>query len=78
MSRSGRSKVTRATPVRGRRTLSVSIKDLRRGLTPSGVRGIDVLIRERCTECDWPVVALRIGSDHVHLFVEAHPEHSPS
>ncbi|WP_261570593.1 IS200/IS605 family transposase [Frankia gtarii] len=47
---------------------------------PSGPdRGrLDVLIRGRCAECDWPVVALGIEPDRVHLFVEAHPEHSPS
>nr|WP_261576456.1 helix-turn-helix domain-containing protein [Frankia gtarii] len=28
--------------------------------------------------CDWPVVVLGIEPDRVHLFVEAHPEHSPS
>lgn len=36
------------------------------------------LIRAKCAEHDWPIVALEIMPDHVHLFVKAHPKHSPS
>ncbi|WP_328591833.1 transposase [Candidatus Frankia alpina] len=38
----------------------------------------DEQVRAECAEHDWPVVALEIELDHVHLFVEAHPLHSPS
>ena len=38
----------------------------------------DTLIRAKCAEHDWPVIALEIMPDHVHLFVKAHPKHSPS
>jgi putative transposase len=38
----------------------------------------DALIRVRCAEHDWPVIALDIEPDHVRLFVKAHPKHSPS
>lgn len=38
----------------------------------------DELIRAKCAEHDWPIVALEIMPDHVHLFVKAHPKHSPS
>lgn len=36
------------------------------------------LIRAKCAEHDWPIVALDIEPDHVHLFVKTHPKHSPS
>ncbi len=36
------------------------------------------LIRAKCDEHDWPVVALEVMPDHVHLFVKAHPSDSPS
>ncbi|OHV45376.1 transposase [Parafrankia soli] len=36
------------------------------------------LVRERCAERDWSVIALEVMPDHVHLFVKAHPKHSPS
>lgn len=36
------------------------------------------LIRAKCAEHDWTVVALDIEPDHVHLFVKTHPKHSPS
>jgi REP element-mobilizing transposase RayT len=36
------------------------------------------LIRARASEHGWPIAALEIMSDHVHLFVKAHPSHSPS
>ena len=38
----------------------------------------EALIREKCAEHDWPVVALEVMPDHVHLFVKAHPKDSPS
>jgi putative transposase len=36
------------------------------------------LIRAKCAEHDWTVIALDIEPDHVHLFVKTHPKHSPS
>jgi putative transposase len=39
---------------------------------------LETLIRQKCAEHDWPIVALEIEPDHVHLFVKAHPKHSPS
>ncbi|KDA44876.1 transposase, partial [Frankia sp. BMG5.23] len=39
---------------------------------------LDGLIREKCAEHDWLIVALEIEPDHVHLFVKAHPKHAPS
>jgi putative transposase len=36
------------------------------------------LIRAKASEHGWPVVALEIMPDHVHLFVTAHPSGSPS
>ncbi|OHV22415.1 transposase [Parafrankia soli] len=38
----------------------------------------DELIRQMCAEHDGTVVALEVMPGQVHLFVEAHPEHSPS
>lgn len=38
----------------------------------------EALIRAKCAEHDWPVIALEVMPDHVHLFVKAHPKHSPS
>jgi len=38
----------------------------------------EALIREKCAEYDWSIVALEVMPDHVHLFVKAHPKHSPS
>jgi putative transposase len=43
----------------------------------TGVR-CDELIRARCVEHDWTIIALEVMPDHVHLFVKAHPKHSPS
>nr|WP_308203399.1 transposase [Frankia gtarii] len=37
----------------------------------------DEPVRAECAEHEWPVVALGIEPDHVRLFVEAHPLHSP-
>jgi len=36
------------------------------------------LIRSKCAEHDWSIIALEVMPDHVHLFVKAHPRHSPS
>lgn len=38
----------------------------------------EALIRAKCADHDWAVVALEVMPDHVHLFVKAHPKHSPS
>lgn len=38
----------------------------------------DELIRSKCAEHDWQIVALEIMADRVYLFVKAHPKHSPS
>lgn len=38
----------------------------------------DRLIRDKCAESDWLVIALEVMADHVHVFVKAHPKHSPS
>lgn len=36
------------------------------------------LLRAKCAEHDWPIVALEIMPDQVRLSVKAHPKHSPS
>jgi putative transposase len=38
----------------------------------------EALIRDKCAEHDWPVIALEVMPDQVHLLVKAHPRHSPS
>lgn len=38
----------------------------------------DELIRAKCAEHAWTIVSLQVMPDHVHLFVRAHPKHSPS
>jgi putative transposase len=38
----------------------------------------DRLIRDKCAEYDWPVIALEVMPDHIHLFVKADRRHSPS
>ena len=38
----------------------------------------EALIRAKCAEHDWLIVALEVMPDHVHLFVKAHPKHSPA
>lgn len=38
----------------------------------------DELIRAKCAERDWSIIALEVMPDHVHLFVKAHPSDSPS
>jgi putative transposase len=37
-----------------------------------------VLIGQKCDEHGWTIVALEVMPDHVHLFVKANPEASPS
>ena len=36
------------------------------------------LIRAKCAEHGWQVIALEVMPDHVHLFVKARPKDSPS
>ena len=36
------------------------------------------LIRAKCAERGWQVIALEVMPDHVHLFVKAHPTDSPA
>lgn len=50
----------------------------RKVLTDAVASRCEALIREKCAEHDWPIVALEVMPDHVHLFVKAHPRHSPS
>lgn len=38
----------------------------------------DELIRAKCAEHDWAIVALEIMPDHVHLFVKTHLTDSPA
>jgi putative transposase len=38
----------------------------------------DELIRVKCAEHGWQVIALEVMPDHVHLFVKARPKDSPS
>ncbi|WP_432977938.1 IS200/IS605 family transposase [Dactylosporangium sp. CA-233914] len=38
----------------------------------------DELIRAKCAEHDWQVLALEVLPDRVHLFVKAHPVDSPA
>jgi putative transposase len=38
----------------------------------------EALIRAKAAEHGWRIVALEIMPDYVHLFVKAHPKHSPS
>ncbi len=35
------------------------------------------LIKQKCDEHGWPIVALEVMPDHVHLFVRADPAASP-
>lgn len=39
---------------------------------------LEELIRAKAAEHDWTIIALEVMPDHVHLFVKAHPKHSPS
>jgi putative transposase len=39
---------------------------------------LEELIRTKADEHGWQIVALEVMPDHVHLFVKAHPKHSPS
>ena len=38
----------------------------------------DELVRAKCAEHGWRVIALKVLPDHVHLFVKAHPADSPA
>ena len=38
----------------------------------------DKLIHEKCDEKGWKILELAIQPDHIHLFVQAFPENSPS
>jgi putative transposase len=38
----------------------------------------EALIRAKAAEHEWRIIALEVMPDHVHLFVKAHPKHSPS
>ena len=50
----------------------------RRVLTGEVRARCEELIRGRCAEHDWPVIALEVMPDYVHVFVKAHPGLSPS
>ncbi len=50
----------------------------RQVLTGSVASRCDALIREKCAEHGWSVIALEVMPDQVHLFVKAQPKHSPS
>lgn len=47
-------------------------------LTGTVARRCDELIRVKCDEHGWRIVALEVVPDHVHLFVKAHPKNSPA
>ena len=36
------------------------------------------LIREKCEEQGWKILELAVQPDHIHLFVQAFPDNSPS
>jgi len=50
----------------------------RQVLTDAVATRCEELIRSKCAEHDWAIIALEVLPDHVHLFVKAHPKHSPS
>ena len=41
-------------------------------------QSLEVAFREVCDEYNYEILSLHISPDHVHLFVSAHPKHSPS
>jgi putative transposase len=41
-------------------------------------RDCNTLIHEKCDEKGWKILELAIQPDHIHLFVQAFPENSPS
>ena len=41
-------------------------------------QSLEVAFREVCDEYTYEILSLHISPDHVHLFVSAHPKHSPS
>lgn len=38
----------------------------------------NMLIRNKCEEKGWKILELAIQPDHIHLFIQAFPENSPS
>jgi putative transposase len=51
----------------------------RRAVLAGGVgMRCDRLIRDKCAEHDWLVIALEVMPDHVHRSVKAHSKHPPS
>jgi putative transposase len=38
----------------------------------------ETLLKDKAAEHGWRILALEVLPDHVHLFVQAHPQHSPS
>ena len=50
----------------------------RRPVLPGPVQArCEELIRAKCPEHGWQGIALEVMPDYVHLFVKAHPKHSP-
>lgn len=47
-------------------------------LTPPIAARCDELIRAKCAEHGWQVIALEVMPDHVHLFVKTHPADAPA
>ena len=39
---------------------------------------LEASFREVCNEYNYEILSLHISPDHVHLFLSAHPKHSPS
>jgi putative transposase len=47
-------------------------------LTGAVAQRCEALIRAKCDEHEWRIVALQVMPDHVHLVVKAHPQDSPA
>ncbi|GAB3140368.1 IS200/IS605 family transposase [Micromonospora sonneratiae] len=47
-------------------------------LTGMVAQRCEELIRAKCGEHDWQIMALEVMPDHVYLFVKAHPKDSPA
>ena len=41
-------------------------------------QSLETSFREVCDEYNYEILSLHISTDHVHLFLSAHPKHSPS
>jgi Transposase and inactivated derivatives len=41
-------------------------------------QSLEICFREGCEEYNHEILSLHISPDHVHLFLSAHPKHSPS